>query len=201
MSIDAKTVMQLRKMTGAGMMDCKKALVETEGDLEKAKDLLRAKGLKTAAKKAGRATKEGYIGHYLHHNGRMASMVEVLCETDFVATNKEFRALVYDLCKHVAAASPPPRFLTREQVSEADVARERAIFEQQVLDKPEQIRGKIVDGKLEAFFKESCLLDQPYAMDPDAGTVGDVMKASIAKLGENMNIRRFVRMDVSDDVE
>jgi len=198
--IDAKTVMDLRRQTGAGMMDCKKALVESGGDLEKAKDVLRAKGVKAASKKVGRATKEGFVAAYLHHTGKLGTLVELLCETDFVARNAEFRELAGSLCKHVAAASPPPRYLARAEVPAEEVARERAIAEEQVKDKPEQIRDKIVQGKLDAFFKERCLLEQVYTMDETGRTVSDVLTAATAKMGENIVVRRFVRFDIADDV-
>jgi elongation factor Ts len=201
MEIDAKKVMELRRMTGAGMMDCKEALKKSGGDFEKAKDVLRAEGLKEAAKKSGRATKEGFVGHYLHHNGRLCTMVEVLCETDFVAKNDVFRELCRNLAKHVAAASPTPLYLRREQVPADVLAREKAIYEQQVADKPAQIRDKIVTGKVETYFKERVLLDQVYAMDPDAGAVGHMLEQMKAKLGENLAIRRFARYDIADDVE
>ncbi len=198
--IDAKLVAELRRKTGAGMMDCKKALTECGGDPEKATDWLRAKGQKTAAKKAGRAAKEGFIGHYVHHNGRLATMVEIFCETDFVARNAQFRELARNLAMHVAAATPSPMWVTRDQVPADVIAREKAIYDQQVAEKPEQIRAKIVEGKLATFYKERVLLDQPYAMDPAAGTVADMLKQQTAKLGENILVRRFVRLDTAEDV-
>lgn len=203
MNIDAKTVMALRKKTGAGMMDCKKALIETQGDEEKAIDLLRAKGMKKAEKKAGRATKEGLIGSYVHHNGKLATLVELLCETDFVARNSEFQELARKLAMHVAAASPAPRFLSTDEIPDDVVERERAIYREQVADKPEQIQDKIIEGKLQAFYRESVLLEQVFTMD-DSGrdpSVREVLKAATAKLGENIKIRRFVRMDLTQGDE
>ena len=199
MQIDAKTVMALRKKTGAGMMDCKKALKETGGDEQKAIDLLRAKGMKKAEKKAGRETKEGLIGSYVHHNGKLATLVELLCETDFVARNGEFQELARKLAMHVAAASPSPAYLTTEEVPADVVEREKAIYREQVADKPEQIQDKIIAGKLQSFYGETVLLEQVFTMD-DTGrspTIREVLKAATAKLGENIKIRRFHRMDLS----
>ncbi len=200
--IDAKTVMELRAKTGAGMMDCKKALAETGGDFEKAVDFLRAKGAKTADKKAGRAAKEGFIGSYIHHNGRLGVMVEVMCETDFVARNDKFKEFCRKIAMHIAASSPAPLCVRREQVPADLVARERAVYEQQVADKPEQMRAKIADGKLNAFFKERVLMEQTWSMNeggPDQ-TVEQAIKAMIGVIGENIVIRRFQRFDIADDV-
>jgi elongation factor Ts len=201
--IDAKIVMKLRGETGAGMMDCKAALAQCGGDFEKAKDFLRAKGAKVADKKAGRAAKEGYVGAYLHHNGRLGVMVEVMCESDFVARNEVFRDFVKKVAMHIAAASPAPMCIRREQVPADVVARERAIYEQQVADKPEQIRAKIAEGKLNAFYKERVLLEQVWTMSDDGKerTVEQALKEFIGKMGENTVIRRFTRFDVSDDVQ
>ncbi len=202
MDIPAKLVMELRRLTGAGMMDCKKALIEAGGDLDKARDHLRAKGLKDAGKKAGRATSEGLMGTYVHHNRKLAAMVEVLCETDFVARNEDFIELARQLAMHVAAANPAPRYLTRDEVPAADVEREKAIFLEQVKDKPEQIRAKIVEGKLNSFFAESVLLEQPYSMDTSKGSVSDVLNQAKSKagFGENIILRRFMRWEISDDI-
>jgi len=202
MEIDAKIVMKLRAETGAGMMDCKKALQETSGDYEKAKDWLRARGQKVSEKKTGRATKAGYVGAYLHHNGRLGVLVEVLCETDFVAMNDKFKEFVRKLAMHIAAASPPPMCVRREQVAEDVVARERAIYEQQVAEKPPQIRAKIAEGKLAAFYKERVLLEQTWTMGEGGPekTVEQAVKDLIAVIGENMVVRRFARFDVGDEV-
>jgi elongation factor Ts len=201
--IDSKLVAKLRQMTGAGMMDCKKALEECGGDVEKAKDWLRAKGAKTAEKKAGRAAKAGYVGAYLHHNGRLGVMVEVMCETDFVAMNEKFKEFVRKVAMHIAASSPAPICVRREQLPADVVARERAIYEQQVADKPEQIRAKIADGKLAAFYKERVLLEQVWSMGEGGPekSVEQALKEFVGVIGENIVIRRFTRYDVGDDVE
>jgi elongation factor Ts len=201
--IDAKTVMKLRSATGAGMMDCKKALEENAGDVEKAKDWLRAKGAKTAEKKSGRAAKAGYVGSYLHHNGRLGVLVEVMCETDFVAMNDKFKDFARRVAMHIAAANPAPICVRRDQVPADLVARERAVYEAQVADKPEQMRAKIAEGKLNAFFKERVLLEQIWSMGgegPDR-TVEQAVKEFVGVIGENTVIRRFSRFDVADEVE
>src|SRR5882724_2393847 len=189
MEIDAKLVMELRRKTGAGAMDCKEALKAAGGDIEKAKDALRAQGMKEAAKKSGRATKAGFIGSYIHHNGNLGVIVEVLCETDFVARNEKFREMCKGIAMHVAAKAgggQAPLCITRDKVPADLIARERAIYEQQVADKPEQIRGKIVDGKVETFFKERVLLDQEYAMDPTQGSVGNMLKQAVFSIGDDV---------------
>ena len=199
--IDAKMVMDLRARTGAGIMDCKKALAETSGDFEKAVDFLRAKGAKTAEKKAGREAKEGTIGTYVHHTGRLGVMVEVMCETDFVARNDKFKEFCRKIAMHIAAANPAPMCVRREQIAPELIARERAIYEQQVADKPEQMRAKIAEGKLNAFFKERVLLEQIWSMNeggPEV-TVETAIKAMVSVIGENIVVRRFARLDVGDD--
>ncbi len=204
MEIDAKLVMKLRQLTGAGAMDCKDALKQSGGDVEKAKDLLRAQGMKEAAKKSGRATKAGYIGSYIHHNGNLGVIVEVLCETDFVARNEKYRELCKGIAMHVAAKAgggQAPICITREKVPADVIAREKAIYEQQVADKPANIREKIVQGKLETFFKERVLLDQEYAMDPTKGSVGAMLKDAVLTIGENLVIRRFACFSIGDEVE
>lgn len=204
MEIDAKLVMELRRKTGAGAMDCKEALKAAGGDIEKAKDALRAQGMKEAAKKTGRATKAGFIASYMHHNGTLGTMVEVLCETDFVAREAGFREMCRGIAMHIAAKAgggQGPICITREKVPADVIAREKAIYEQQVLDKPAQIREKIVQGKLETFFKERVLLDQEYAMDPTQGSVGNLLVQAKAKIGENIVVRRFACFSVGDDVE
>lgn len=203
MEIDAKLVMELRKKTGAGAMDCKDALKASGGDIEKAKDLLRAQGMKDAAKKSGRATKAGYVASYMHHNGVLGTMVEVLCETDFVAREAGFREMCRGIAMHVAAKAgggQAPICVSREQVPADVLAREKAIYEQQVADKPAAMREKIVQGKVETFFKERVLLDQEYAMDPSQGSVGNLLVQAKAKIGENIVLRRFACFNTSDEV-
>ena len=202
MHIDAKDVMKLRKQTGAGMMECKNALKEAEGDNEKAIDILRAKLGKKAAKRAGRATSEGAIGHYIHIDHKQAGMVELQCETDFVARNDDFRELAAQLALHVVVAHPEPLFLERDEVPEALLERERAVYREQVKDKPEQIQDKIIEGKVASWFKEHVFLDQVFAMDADAGSVREVIKTASAKTGENIRLARYAKFVVgagSDD--
>lgn len=194
-TINAKDVSALRGRTGAGMMDCKKALQETSGDMDKAVDLLRKKGIAKAEKRSGRAAQEGAIGSYLHFNGKVAVLVEVNCETDFVARTDEFQALVKDLALHIASAKPVA--VTEEDVPAELVERERAIFEAQVAEsgKPEHVRGKIVDGKMKKFYQEIVLLDQAFVKD-DKKSMGDLVKQVSGKLGENLIVRRFVRYEL-----
>ncbi len=202
MNIDAKTVMKLRAKTGGGMMDCKKALIEAGGDLEKAVDILRAKGVKQSESRAGRATKEGVIASYIHHNGKLGAMVELLSETDFVAKNPDFIALANQFAMHVAAAYPAPKYLHRSEVPADQVEREKAIHIEQIKDKPAQIQEKILEGKMNSFFKTCVLLEQDYAMDTSKGTVNDVLVQARSKSGfhENVQLRRFARWEVGDDV-
>lgn len=197
-TITAKEVSQLRSRTGAGMMDCKKALKETGGDLEKAVDLLRKKGIAKAEKRAGRRASEGVIGSYVHFNGKVAVLVELNCETDFVARTEAFQALAKELALHIASAKPIA--VTAEGVPAALVERERAIFEAQVAEsgKPEQVRAKIVDGKLKKFYQERVLLEQAFVKD-DKKTIGDLVKDVSGKVGENVVIRRFVRYELGDE--
>ena len=192
MAISAKDVAELRAHTGAGMMDCKKALEENGGDRDKAAEWLRAKGILKADKRAGREAKEGRIEIYQHHNARLGVLVEVNCETDFVARTEDFQALCRDLAMHIASAAPVA--VSAEQLPEEMVARERRIYEEQVAaeGKPEAVRARIVEGKLKKFFSESCLLDQPFVKD-DKQTVGDLVKAVSGKTGENIQVRRFAR--------
>jgi len=202
MSVDAKTVMKLRRETSAGMMDCKKALTETDGDFEKAKDVIRAQLGKQAQKKGGRRVSEGVMGVYVHHDKKLAAMVELLCETDFVAMNDKFQELARNLAMHCAAASPTPKYLAREEVPADLVERETAIFREQVKDKPEQIQDKIIAGKLNSLYAECVLLDQEYAMDKSMGSVADVLTRAKSKagFGENTVIRRFSRWSIGDDI-
>jgi elongation factor Ts len=193
--ITAKMVGELRSRTGAGMMDCKKALEEAGGDFEKAAELLRMKGAARADKRAGRAAAEGVIEAYVHFNARVGVLLELNCETDFVARNEEFRALAKDLALHVASARPVA--VRVEDVPEEMVAAERRVYEAQVADekKPEAVKARIVEGRLRKFFEESVLLEQKFVKD-DTRTVGDLVKAMSAKTGENVQVRRFARFEL-----
>ena len=191
--ISAQMVNDLRAQTGAGLMDCKRALVDTNGNVEEAITLLRKKGAASAAKKADRLAKEGLVESYIHLGGKVGVMIEVNCETDFVARNDEFRAFVKDLCLHIAAASP--LYVTRDQVPEADLASERDIAAAQVAGKPPAAVQKIVEGKLEKFYSTVVLLDQPFVKIPEK-TVKELITEKIAKTGENIQIRRFVRFQL-----
>lgn len=196
MAISAETVKNLREKTGVGMMECKKALTESNGDLEKAIDLLRQKGLATAQKKAGRSVSEGLVESYIHM-GRIGTMIEVNCETDFVARTDDFRELIKDIAMHVAAANP--LYLTREDVPQDVLEREKEIYRVQVAGKPAQVIEKIIEGKLEKFYGDACLLDQVFIKDPDQKkTVKDLVTEKIAKLGENIIIRRFARFQLGE---
>jgi len=188
-------VKELRDKTNAGMMDCKKALTETGGDIEKAVDLLRQKGLAVAQKRAGRATSEGVVETYIHAGGKLGVMVEVGCETDFVAKTDDFKVFARDLAMHIAATNPVA--IRREDVPEEVVAREREIYRQQALDtgKPENIVDKIVDGKMDKFYGEACLLEQKFVKNPDL-SIQDLLNEVIAKMGENIAIARFARFQV-----
>ena len=189
----AKDVAELRKRTGVGMMECKKALLETSGDLEKAIDLLRSRGAQMAAKKAGRETNQGWIGSYVHSNGKIGVIVEVLCETDFVAKNDQFQELIRDIAMHIAAMAP--KALAPEELDQEVVERERAVFMEQVLDKPENIRGNIVEGKLNKFYSEVCLLKQAFVKD-DKKSIEQVITDAIATIGENIQLTRFHRLEI-----
>ena len=195
MAITSEAVKQLRERTGIGMMKCKEALEATGGDTEKAIEYLRKQGLKSADKRAGRETSQGVIASYVHSNNKIGVLVEVKCETDFVARNEEFRQFARDLCMQVAATRPVA--ISQDQVPATVVEKEREIYREQVKDKPPQAVEKIVEGKLQAFFKERCLLDQPFVKDPKM-TVTDLLKSLIAKLGENIAISRFVRMELGE---
>ncbi len=195
MAITSQMVKELRDKTQAGMMDCKKALNETNGDMEKAVDLLRQKGLAVAAKRAGRATSEGVVETYIHAGGKLGVMVEVGCETDFVAKNDDFVTFAKDIAMHIAAASPVG--ITREEIPEAVIAREKEIYIQQAIDsgKPQNIAEKMVTGKIEKFIGEITLLDQKFVKNPDL-TVQDLLNEIVAKMGENISIKRFARFQV-----
>ena len=200
MAIDASLVKQLRDKTGAGFMDCKKALMECEGDFEKSVDHLRAKGLALAARKAEREASEGLVGAYIHGGNKIGVLLEVNCETDFVARTDEFQALVKDLSMQVAAASP--RYVRREDVDEEELEREKAIYRQQAseLNKPEPVLEKIVAGKMERFYEEACLMEQAFIKEP-ARRVKDLIQDSVARLGENIRVRRFVRYSVGEGMK
>jgi elongation factor Ts len=193
--IPAKLVADLRARTGAGMMDCKKALQETGGELDKAVDLLRQRGALKAEKRAGREASEGVIGSYVHHDGSIGVLVEVNCETDFVARTEDFRALAKELAVHIAAARPLA--VRVEDLPPAVVERERQVYEAQVIEqkKPEAIRSKIVEGMMKKFYEESVLLEQKFVKD-DKRTVGELVKELSAKTGENVQVRRFVRYEL-----
>jgi len=193
--INPQLVKTLREKTNAGMMDCKRALTETGGDLEKAEDLLRKKGIAKAGSKATRTAKEGVVAAYIHMQGKVGVLVEVNCETDFVAKNESFRELVKDITLHIAAASPI--CVSRDQVPADLVARERDIARDQVKGKPENIVEKIVDGKIDKYYASVALLDQAFIKNPDQ-TIQDLVKAKIAELGENIVIRRFTRYTVGE---
>jgi elongation factor Ts len=186
-----ETVKELRAVTGAGILDCKKALREVDGDFDKAVEYLRRKGLAAAAKVADRAVKDGTIGHYVHMGGRAAALVEVNCETDFVARTDEFQTLAHDLAMQVVAGRPS--YLSKEDIPAEVLEKEREMYRAQMLEagKPEEVIDRIVEGKLEKFYTEACLLEQPFIKDDDL-TVKDLIAQVIAKTGENMRIRRFV---------
>lgn len=197
MSVDAGTVRELRERTGAGMMDCKKALVETDGDVERAIEILREKGLAAAAKKAGRIASEGIVDSYIHGGGRIGVLIEVNSETDFVAKNADFRQFVKDMAMQVAASNP--LYVSRDQVDQNVIEKEKEIYKQQALNegKPEKIVEKMVEGRVEKYYKEICLLEQPFVKNPDQ-SVQEVLTGMIAKIGENLAIRRFVRYEMGE---
>ena len=199
MEVTASMVKDLREKSGAGMMDCKKALAETGGDMQKAFDYLRQKGLAAAAKKASRAASDGAVGAYVHAGGKIGVLVEINCETDFVARTTEFQALLKDVAMQIAAASP--LCVRREEVTVADLDKEREIYRRQALEsgKPEKIVDKIVDGKIDKFYSEVCLLEQSFIKDPDKKVI-DVVNDAIARLGENIQIRRFSRYHLGEGV-
>jgi elongation factor Ts len=196
-NISAEMVKQLREKTGAGMMDCKNALSEVEGDVEKAIELLRKKGLATAQKRAGRALSEGIIQSYIHMTGKLGVMVEVNCETDFVAKNEDFQEFTKNIAMHIAATNPLG--ITPEDISQEIIEKEKEIYRAQALDmgKPENVIDKIVEGKLNKFYQESCLLNQPYVRDTDI-SIADLLNQMIAKIGENISIKRFVRYQIGE---
>jgi elongation factor Ts len=194
--ITAEVVKELREKTGAGLMDCKRALTETNGDMEKAIDILRQKGLASAAKKSGRSASQGIIGSYIHMD-KIGVMVEVNCETDFVARTDDFRNLVKDIAMHIAAANP--LYVSREDVSAETIEREKEIYRAQVENKPPQVVEKIIEGKLDKFFADMCLLEQVFVKDPEGKKkIKDVVTDAVAKIGENIVIRRFARYQLGE---
>ena len=195
MAISAKEVKALRESTGAGMMDCKKALTEANGDVEKAVELLRKKGMAAAAKRAGRATSEGLVHSYIHGNGKVGVLIELNCETDFVAKTDDFAELAKDLCMQIAAVSP--KYVSRESVPAEVIEKEMKLYKEQALEsgKPEKIVEKIAEGKLEKFYSEVCLVDMPFVKE-DKKKVSERVKDAVAKLGENISISRFSRFQV-----
>lgn len=199
MAVTAAMVKELRQKTSAGMLDCKKALVETNGDMEKASELLREKGLAKAAKKAGRIAAEGLVESYIH-GGRIGVIVEVNSETDFVAKNEEFKTFARDVAMQIAASNP--QYVRREEVSQESIDKEKEILRNQALNegKPEKIVDRMVEGRIEKFFKENCLLEQTFIKNPDI-TIQDLLNEKIAKIGENLNIRRFARFEVGEGIE
>jgi elongation factor Ts len=195
--ISADMVKQLREKTGAGIMDCKKALAESEGDMDKALEFLRKKGLATAAKRAGRSLSEGTIQSYIHMGGKLGVMVEVGCETDFVAKNVDFQEFARNIAMHIAASNPLG--IRPEDIPQEVIDKEMEIYRAQAreMGKPDNIVDKIAEGKLQKFIKEQCLLNQPYVRDPDI-TVGDLLNELIAKIGENISVKRFARFQVGE---
>lgn len=198
--VSASMVKELRERTGAGMMDCKKALTETNGDVEKAIEYLREKGLAAAAKKAGRIAAEGVVTSYIHGAGRVGVLLEVNCETDFVAKTEDFQAFAKDIAMQIAAAKP--EFVRREEVPGEAIEKEKQILKAQALNegKPENIVDKMVEGRIQKYYKEVCLLEQPFVKNPDQ-TIEDLLKEKIAKIGENISIRRFARFELGEGLE
>jgi elongation factor Ts len=197
MEISIESVKDLRQRTGAGVIDCKTALQETKGNMEAAIDYLRRKGLATAAKKAGRIATDGLVSSYIHAGGKMGVLVEINCETDFVAKTEDFQTFVKNIAMHIAAANP--QYIRREEIPEEVLERERAIYRTQALEagKPQKVIDKIVEGKIERFYSEVCLLEQTYVKDADL-TIKELLDAIIAKIGENISIRRFARFQLGE---
>ena len=202
MSITAEMVRKLREETGAGMMDCKSALVEAAGDAEKAREILRKKGLASAAKKAGRAANEGVVGTYIHPGSKVGVLVEVNCETDFVAKTPEFQALVKDVAMHIAAASPAAAlYVAKEEVPQDVLDKEKEIYKAQAAaqGKPANVQDRIAEGKLKEFYETFCLLEQPFVKEPKL-TVGQLIQEKIAVIKENIVVRRFTRFKVGEEI-
>ncbi len=198
--ISASDVKNLRERTGAGMMDCKNALSEAGGDVEKAIELLREKGLAAAVKKSGRIAAEGIVESYIHMGGKIGVLLEVNCETDFVAKTPEFKTFVHDIAMHIAAANP--LYVSEDEVSEEDIEKEKAILRAQALNegKPEKIVDKMVEGRIQKYKKEICLLEQPFVKDTDK-TIKQLVTDQIARIGENISIRRFTRYEMGEGLE
>jgi elongation factor Ts len=200
MEVNATVVKELREKTGAGIMDCKKALAEASGNLDRAVDYLRQKGLAAAAKKADRVAGDGAVAAYVHPGGKIGVLVEVNCQTDFVARTAEFQALVKDIAMQIAAANP--RYVRPEEIAAAELEKERDIYRVQALEsgKPEKVVDKIVEGKMQRFFSEVCLLKQAFIKDPDK-KVSEIINDAIFRLGENIQVRRFARYHLGEDVQ
>lgn len=198
--ISANDVKELRERTGAGMMDCKHALTEANGDVEKAIEVLREKGLATAVKKSGRIASEGIVDSYIHMGGKIGVLVEVNCETDFFAKTPEFKSFVHDIAMHIAAANPT--YISEDEVSDEDIEKEKAILRVQALNegKPENIVDKMVEGRIAKFKKEICLLEQPFVKDQDK-TIKQLVTEQVARMGENISIRRFVRYEMGEGLQ
>ena len=200
MAISATQVKALRDKTGVGFMDCKSALTEADGDLDKAVTILRTRGVARAAKRAGRTTNQGLVGHYIHQGGQVGVLVEVTCESDFVARTDEFQHLAKEIAMHIAAANP--QYVTRDEVPNEDVEREKTIFRAQfeASNKPPHVIDKIVDGKINSYYQQVVLLAQPSIRDPKV-SIGDLVTAAVAKLGENITIARFARLKVGETTD
>ena len=191
--ISAKTVAELRKQTGVGMMECKKALGETDGNIDQAIDLLRKRGAEMAAKRSDRATNQGWVGSYIHSNGRIGVIVEVLCETDFVAKNEMFQVLIRDIAMHIAAMNPMA--IAPSDLDPELIERERSVFAEQVKDKPEHIQGNIVEGKLQKYYSEVCLLNQAFIKE-DKKSIEQVIQDAVGTIGKNIQLTRFHRLEI-----
>ncbi len=200
MAFTAKDITTLREQTGAGMLDCKNALTECDGDMNKAADWLREKGISKAAKKASRIAAEGSVFLYNHMNGKIGVMLELNCETDFVAKNPEFQQLGHDLCLHIAANAP--KYVSKDEVDETELLKEREILRAQVINegKPEAMADKIVDGKISKYYKDVCLLEQEFVKDPDK-TIAQLINDAVVKIGEKISVRRFVRYVMGEGLE
>lgn len=198
MNIDAQVVKELREKTNAGFMDCKKALKESDGDIKKAVEYLRKKGTAVAEKRSGRAVKDGVVASYIHHGSKVGVLVEINCETDFVARNQSFKDFVKDILLQVASAKPD--YLNREEIPSDLLDKEKEIVKAQIKGKPENIIDKIVEGKLEKFYKEKCLMDQVFVKPPNDKTINQLLTEKIAEIGENIMIRRFVRFELGEKI-
>lgn len=200
MAITAAQVKELRELTGAGMMDCKKALTDTDGNMEKAVEYLREKGIASAAKKSGRIASEGIVDSYIHGNGRIGVLIEVNIETDFAAKNEAFKELVHDIALHIAASNP--KYISKDEVPGDEIEKEKEILRAQALNegKPEKIVDKMVEGRISKYYQDVCLLEQPFVKDTDK-TVAQLLVEKISQIGENINIRRFARFEMGEGLE